>query len=207
MWTPTTRAQHSRTGLRHGSDLTDAEWDALSPFLPPACRRAASQVANAEDHQRDLLCPAWQLRLKHAAEVLSALADGLSLVRLVPRPRDMGGDQPSPGMLDRERAGPEASPTAAVIASQSVKTTESGCVRRYDGEKKINGRKRHAMLDTDARALELHADSAAIPDRDGVGPLTAHTALQEDQKGARGDGGPGACAGDVVHEPARDLSG
>ncbi len=36
---PTTRAQHSRTGLRQGSDLTDASGDALSPFLPPACRR------------------------------------------------------------------------------------------------------------------------------------------------------------------------
>ncbi len=63
------------------------------------------------------------------------------------------------------------------------------------------------MLDTDGRALELHANSAAIPNRDWVGPLIAHTALQEDQKGARGDGGPGTCAGDVVHEPARDLSG
>ncbi len=34
MWTPTTRAQHSRTGLRCGSDVTDAEWLLLSPFLP-----------------------------------------------------------------------------------------------------------------------------------------------------------------------------
>lgn len=38
MWTPTTRAQHSRTGLRYGSDLTDAEWAILSPFLPPEAR-------------------------------------------------------------------------------------------------------------------------------------------------------------------------
>ena len=34
MWTPTTRAQHSRAGLRYGSDVTDAEWLILSPFLP-----------------------------------------------------------------------------------------------------------------------------------------------------------------------------
>ena len=32
---PTTRRQHSRAGLRYGSDLTDAEWAILSPFLPP----------------------------------------------------------------------------------------------------------------------------------------------------------------------------
>ena len=37
MWTPTTRAQHSRTGLRYGSDVTDAEWLILSPLLPASC--------------------------------------------------------------------------------------------------------------------------------------------------------------------------
>jgi putative transposase len=53
MWTPTTRAQHSRTGLRYGSDLTDAEWDLLSPFLPPACAKgrhrkwAMREIVNA----------------------------------------------------------------------------------------------------------------------------------------------------------------
>ena len=34
MWTPTTRVQHSRSGLRYGSDVTNAEWLLLSPFLP-----------------------------------------------------------------------------------------------------------------------------------------------------------------------------
>ena len=36
MWTPTTRAQHSRMGLRYESDLTDGEWAVLLPFLPAA---------------------------------------------------------------------------------------------------------------------------------------------------------------------------
>lgn len=35
MWIPTTRRRHSRDTLRYGSDLTDAEWAILSPFLPP----------------------------------------------------------------------------------------------------------------------------------------------------------------------------
>ena len=41
MWTPTTRRQHSRAGLRYGSDLTDGEWAIIEPFLPPesACGR------------------------------------------------------------------------------------------------------------------------------------------------------------------------
>ena len=74
-------------------------------------------------------------------------------------------------MLDRERAGREASPTAAVIDSHSVKKTESGGIRGYDAGKKIKGRKRHAMVDTDGRALELQAHCAGIQDRDGAVPL------------------------------------
>ena len=38
MWKPTTRAQHSGAGLRYGSDLTDAEWLILFPFLPAPSR-------------------------------------------------------------------------------------------------------------------------------------------------------------------------
>ena len=53
-------------------------------------------------------------------------------------------------MADRERVGRDASPSAATIDSQSVKTTEAGG-RAHDAGKSINGRKRHAPVDTDGR--------------------------------------------------------
>ena len=68
-------------------------------------------------------------------------------------------------MADRERVGRDASPTAAIIDSQSVKTTEAGGPRGYDAGKKINGRKRHALVDTDGRGLVLEPHPASIQDR------------------------------------------
>ena len=72
---------------------------------------------------------------------------------------------------DRERVGRDASPSAAIIDSQSVKTTEAGGPRGYDAGKKINGRKRHALVDTEGRGLVLEPHPASIQDRDSGGPL------------------------------------
>ena len=169
MWTPDTRAEHDRDDLRYPSDLTDAEWQVLAPLFPPPAKTGRHRV--------------WPMR-----ELINAmffmLRGGIpwrmlpthfpphqTVYRWFTRFRDDGTWESLNHhlvMLDRVRAGREASPTAAVIDTQSVKTTEAGGPRGYDAGKKVKGRKRHALVDTDGRGLELQVHPASVQDRDGA---------------------------------------
>ena len=71
-------------------------------------------------------------------------------------------------MAAREQAGREASPTAGIIDSQSVRTTEAGGPKGYDAGKKVDGRKRHILVDTLGLLLVLVVHPANIQDRDGL---------------------------------------
>ncbi len=154
MWTPTTRVQHSRAGQRYGSDLTEAEWAILGPFLPPEARCGRKRAYPMREIV-NAVC--YVLRGGIAWRLMpDTFPPWGTVYRWFARLRDDGTWETINHhlvMQDRERVGREASPTAAVIDSQSVKTTESGGIRDYDGGKKIKGRKRHAMVDTDRRAL------------------------------------------------------
>jgi putative transposase len=77
----------------------------------------------------------------------------------------------------REGAGREASPTAAIIDTQSAKTTESGGPRGWDAAKRLKGRKRHVAVDTDGLLLGVLVHAADIQDADGLGGLLKRVRL------------------------------
>ena len=172
MWTPTTRQQHSRPVTRYQTDLTDAEWRVIAPHLPKPCAMGRPrewpmrEIVNGIFYVMRAGCP-WRL-------LPSDLPPWETIYRWFAKFRDEGRFEQinhALVMADRERVGRDASPSAAIIDSQSVKTTEAGGPRGYDAGKKINGRKRHALVDTDGRGLVLEPHPASIQDRDGGGPL------------------------------------
>jgi putative transposase len=172
MWTPITRKQHRRTSSRYQTDLTDEEWGVIEPQLPKPRTTGRPRSWSMRENVNGIFCVMragcpWRL-------LPSDLPSRGTICRWFAKLRDGGGFEAinhALVMADRERVGREPSPTGAIIDSQSVKTTEADGPRGYDAGKKINGRKRHALVDTDGRGLMIEPHPASIQGRDGGGPL------------------------------------
>jgi transposase len=73
----------------------------------------------------------------------------------------------------RQKAGRKPTPSAGILDSQSVKITRQGGLRGYDGAKKVNGRKRHALVDTQGLLIKVVVSPADVQDTEGAEVLLA----------------------------------
>ena len=176
MWTKAQRERQRgfERGRCYPTDMTDAEWEQVRPHLPKPAKRGRKvavdlrEVLNAIRYlaragvgwrmmPHDF--PPWQTVYwwfrRFVRRVLFRTLHDVAL------------------MLDREQAGREASPTAGVLDSQSVKAPHAPGGGGYDAAKKVKGRKRHIAVDTDGRLLMVNLTTADVQDAAGAELIVA----------------------------------
>jgi transposase len=127
MWTVENRARYDRSKLRYPTDLTDAEWALVAPLIPPAKRGGNKRTADVREVVNALMyvlgtgCQ-WRAIPRDLAPRSTAYGyfarwdwDGT-----------LGRVHHALYVQCREQAGRQASPTAAIVDSQSVKGAEKG---------------------------------------------------------------------------------
>lgn len=161
--------QEAANRSAYASDLSDPEWGIIAPYVPAARPGGRPRTINVREVVNAIFyllrtgCawrllphdfPRWQTVYGYFRKwVQSGIWEQVH-TRLRETYRGLVGRQPTP--------------SAGIVDSQSVKITTQGGFRGFDGAKKVNGRKRHLLVDTQGLVMKVVVSPADVPDTYGA---------------------------------------
>src|SRR5829696_8673248 len=156
----------------YSTDLTDAEWQCLEPYVPAPSKRGRPRIHGTREILNAIFfyvlrsgCP-WRLLPRNDFPPWCTV---YHYFRRWSRDGTWERVNRTIRELLRTRLGRNPQPSAGIVDSQSAKTSGVGGESRgYDGGKKVRGRKRQLLVDTEGFVFKARVHSAKVPDQDGL---------------------------------------